>query len=168
MNCFDQAGNSGSITVNSFTIDDSAPDAPTIDNTPNSIVLGLNTNITGSCEANSTVNISSADIVGSPISTSCSLANTYSAPVTFNSLSSEPLISVNQTDLALNNSSTNTVTLLIDEDQDGVTSTDENNSPNLGDSNDDGTQDSIQSNVANSQNPNSGTSNSTEVLNSCS
>ena len=135
-------------TDNVMTYDITLPANPTITSPVDGAIVTSPLTVTGVCEPNATVHISSSDITPSPTNTTCTPTGTYAVAVTIDSGVSGLTLTADQTDTAGNTSGSVSTTVEFDEDGDGNPSTIEDAGNNGGDGNGDGTDDSEQEDVS--------------------
>jgi len=93
-------------------VDTTPPSPPTITSHTNNGYSLKNTTISGTCESGAVVTIAHSEILGSPLSITCS-GGSYSLPVEFTSLGTKSGIVVNQSDFVGNDSSNAGLTLQV-------------------------------------------------------
>lgn len=163
----DGAGNTNASGTTGLTIDNEAPNPPTITTPVIGELVGLNPTVTGVCEAGSTVSIASADLTPNPNTAACSGAGTYSIPVVINPSSTAVTLSVTQIDGGGNTSVATTISVEVDTDGDGVPNYVENQGANNGDGDGDGVLDSTQQNVSGAINPVTGNYSTLKATGQC-
>lgn len=108
------SGIQGILGVNkNITIDTLTPSNPSFTSHTNNGTSNLSTTLAGLCEANTALLLTHADIVGSPIISTCDGTGSYSIPVTFTSTGLKSSIKIKQTDQAGNTSPETAINLTV-------------------------------------------------------